>query len=130
MHGNASHDTHISPPRLFVVSHEAAAVEDASRFPMRRGVFGFETDIMRGTLTVAEGGCAGSTRLIVFVSRLDRGTEAVPVRMEAEVRDGWIRQQVAGSEANQRAVLRVLAGLFEVAGLDGQRTVHISAPAA
>jgi hypothetical protein len=115
--------------RLAVVSTHAAALEaQGTMLTALRGVFGFESESRRGTLTVADGSSPGFTRLVIYIYRFDGEVPSVPVRMEAEVREEWIRQAIDGCATHGEEVEELLQALFDVARLPDQRTVRISAP--
>jgi hypothetical protein len=103
------------------------AYSNRNHFPVMRGVFGFDWAGAQGTLTVTEGRSPGFVHATVYCTR--GSAQPVPLRMEAEVREGWIRQITAGVSNRVDEVLRVVERLFEVATIAGQRTVRIQTAA-
>ena len=98
-----------------------------AHLPVLRGVFGFTGTAGQGTLTITEGRSEGFVHVTVYCFR---GTpQSMQLRMEAEVREGWIRQVTAGASERDEQVLRVVERMFEVATIAGQRTVRIQTAA-
>lgn len=106
---------------------EALGYARRANFPVLRGVFGFAGSTGQGTLTVTEGRSDGFVHVTVYCLR--PAPQTMRLRMEAEVREGWIRQVTAGISSRDAQVQRVVERMFEVATIAGQRTVRIQTAA-
>lgn len=106
---------------------DALGYASRALFPVLRGVFGFSGNAGQGTLTITEGRSSGFVHVTVYCLR--HSQQGMQLRMEAEVREGWVRQVTAGTPGRDEQVLQVVERMFEVATIAGQRTVRIQTAA-
>jgi len=89
-----------------------------------RGVVGFERDGSPGTLTVTEGDAGGFVRLNVYYR--ENGAAVIrDVHLEAEVREGWLKQIAPASAPRSAQAAAIAATLAEIAAVPGQHSVRM-----
>ncbi|MDZ7728501.1 MAG: hypothetical protein U5Q44_10120 [Dehalococcoidia bacterium] len=97
--------------------------------PPLRGVFWFDVDGMQGTLTATEGSAAGFVHLAIYLHRGPATDGNPPPKIDAEVRETWTQQVTSEAPQRDAQVAALVAKIFELARIPGQRTVRVSAAA-
>lgn len=89
------------------------------------GVFAFEGGDTHGTVAVAAGRAPGSMRIAVGLTSSAAG-EAAEVRLEGEVRTGWLQGVAAGARDHAHQAAALLGAVADVAAVAGQGTFTVS----
>ena len=117
---------HPENPLVRSSSLDTALRSDRTAVGALRGVVGFERNGASGTLTVTEGDGDGFVRLNVYY-REDRTAVIRDVHLEAEVREGWMKQIAPATETRAAQAVSIVASLEEIAAIPGQQSVRVEA---